>query len=158
MQLTQIAQLNLPSLQQQVLPHFFNLVCENSFLKTLLIKKQISEYDLADRCYENIKHNNYSFRYFQLSNEETFPVTDILITSFGTIVEFLTTDTKYFDDAAKFFSTNSKGRFNLPYHDGEKQQRVQCKRLKRLALFDREVDCYILKSNLFGCKITLSIR
>lgn len=157
MQLTQTAPLNLPPLQQ-VLPHFFKLVCENSLLRSLLIKKQISEFDLENLCYENTKDNNYSFRHFQLSNEETFPVTDILITSYGTIVEFLTTDTKYFDDASRFFNTNSKGRFNLPYNNGEKRFRVQCKRLKRLELFNREVDCYILKSNLFGCKITLSIR
>lgn len=140
------------------IPYFLQLVENNDLLKKIITERQLNSKDLEEFRFKRPEQNQLHIYGFQLTKDDVFSSIQILVTRFGIIIQFESPNQHYFDDAAKYFDTSSRGAVSLPYNQDEKKFPVRCKRSKRLTMLGKTIDCSIYKCDLYGCKIILSVN
>jgi penicillin-binding protein-related factor A (putative recombinase) len=138
------------------LPPFFKSLTGSRLINTAVTKCKLTDDDLIGYVYTRTNKNKVMIKNFYLSQKEHFNEVTILSTGFGVLIDFVTDDTKYFQDAHTHFNTTSVARAKASlYHQGI-AFKVKGKKINRLNLFNKKVDSTVMRSDLFGCKIMTS--
>lgn len=72
------------------------------------------------------------------------------------VLEFISKDFKYFDQADFYFNTHAVARKYPSCYKNGQEFKTQSKRFRASEMFDQKVDGTILRSDLYGCKIVIS--
>lgn len=138
------------------LPYFFKLLKEKRIIQIAIQERRLSRYDLEGFNYQIVKDNTVQIRNFELNEQLKFTTVSIFFSNYGILVDFVSRDSKYFEESSLYFNTRDKGRSKRPYIVRNKTYQVSSKRIVNTELFNKEVQGTILKSDLYGCKIMLS--
>lgn len=139
------------------LPYFFDLLKNNFLIREAVTSRVISADQLHGINYRIQKKTNaINLSNFILNEQVKFKTTNILISHFGTLVEFVSKDLKYFEQTEFYFNACVTARKHKPYYKKGKEFTAKCKRLTPLKLFDKTVHATLLQSDLYGCKIMIS--
>jgi hypothetical protein len=131
------------------LPYFFNLLKNNRVIK-------LTDSDLAGLTYTRNTASGLTLKNFKLHKDEKFNKVVILMSSFGVLIDFISRDTKYFDNASTYFNTKAVARSKPPYIKKGKVFTVKGKRIGTFNMFSGTVHCAVMQSKLYGCKIMTS--
>jgi hypothetical protein len=122
-------------------------------LNTAVTTGKLSDDDLEGLIYVRAGRNQVLLKNFALESLASFTEVGILMTNFGVLIDFITSDTRYFEDAHIYFHTSSVARARAPYIQQGKEFKVTGKKIRRFNLFDKNVHGTVMRSELFGCKI-----
>lgn len=118
--------------------------------------RTVSTDQLSGKKYNRKTPHMIRMRNYLLNNVEKFSSANILISYFGVMLEFISKDFKYFDQADFYFNTHAVARKYPSYFKNGHEFKAQSKRFKGSELFGHKVDGTILRSDLYGCKILIS--
>jgi hypothetical protein len=142
----------------EALPYFFNLLKNNSIINTAVTTGKLTDADLTGIDYSRNKRNEFLFRNFALSEHELFAEVTILLSNFGVLIDFVTNDTRYFDNTQYYFNVQAVARRKPPLFSDNKAFVVKGKRIGMLNLFSGTVQADVMRCELYGCKIMTSFH
>ena len=135
------------------LPYFFNLLQNNSLIFNAVTNKKLSDNDLYGFDYTRKDKNVVTLKNFVLDEYDQFNEVFILMSDFGVLIDFITEDTKYFEDAMLYFNTNAVARSKPAYVIDQKIFTVKGKQINKFDIFSRTVHGAVMVSECYGCKI-----
>jgi len=139
------------------IPHFIRLLIKSPLVVSTIRAKSISDIDVSDAVCVRMDGNSLELTNFELSCEEYFKSVSIVITRYGTMIDLISPDPKYFEQSAYYFNVCKAGRkIRVPYRKGRKIYQAKSKRIGNFELFDGFLQGTVLRSDLFGCKIMFS--
>lgn len=139
-----------------VLPHFFELISASPLLKKAVTYRNVSADDLEGFDHYWLTASRVILKNFEVARNEWFSEVDILMTSFGVVIDFASLDVKYFEQAKFYFNTDSLPRrralnqFDHPNHDA---LRIK---INKHDVFNKIASGTVMRSDVFGCKIMTS--
>jgi len=140
------------------LTYFFQQVEQHSLMRKVFGSDYLDDGDFAGFCFEKTGQNEFCIMGLSLSASDFFHTVLILKTRFGSVIEFETFNTSYFDNSVRYFDVDGPGRISGFYTHKKERYPIRIKRVKRVNIHGRQVDCSIQKCPLYGCKIILSFN
>ncbi|EHQ30780.1 hypothetical protein [Mucilaginibacter paludis] len=135
------------------LPYFFNLLKNNNLISNAVNNRKLSDDDLAGLDYTRKDKNAVTVKNFILDEYDQFTEVFILMSEFGVLVDFITHDTKYFENAMLYFNTNAVARRKRGYIAEQKALQVTAKQINKFDIFSVTVHGAVMISEFYGCKI-----
>jgi hypothetical protein len=135
------------------LPYFFNLLKNNNLIFNAVTNRKLSDNDLVGFDYTRKDKNAVSLKNFVLDEDDQFNEVFILMSEFGVLIDFITEDTKYFENAMQYFNTNAVARRKRGYLAEEKAFQVKAKQINKFDIFSITVHGAVMISQFYGCKI-----
>ena len=140
------------------LPYFFNLLKNNRLIYTAVTNGKLSDNDLLEFDHTRKDKNAVTLKNFVLNEHEQFNEVVILMSGFGVLIEFITHDTKYFENALLYFNTDAVARSKPAYITNQQTFAVKGKRISKFDIFLGTVHGVVMQSDLYGCKIMASFH
>lgn len=138
------------------LNYFFQKVEQHPLISRVFLYNYLNDDDFTGFCFEKIGQNEFCIIGLRLSESDFFHTATMLKTRFGSIIEFETFNTSYFDNSALYFNVDSPGRVSGFYIHKNERHPIKIKRVKRVHIHGKQVDCSIQKCPLYGCRVVLS--
>jgi len=138
--------------------YFLGQLEKNHLFSKIIAVGHISDSDLEGFCCEREGPNEFCIFGFSLPGVGFFNTVSVLTTRFGSIIELITFDTSYFDNSGQYFGMFAHGRSTGSYYNLKEKHVVKSKRVKRVSLYGKQIDCSIHKCLLYGCKIMISVQ
>jgi len=141
------------------IPYFIHLLTKNQLVLSMIKANSIGDIDLGSAAFVHSGCNSLEIDGFDLACEEYFKSVSILITRYGTLIDFTSPDPKYFDDSAYYFNIHNSGRLKRASQaDGNEPYHTKSKRIGRFELFEGCLQATVFQSEQYGSKIMLSYK
>lgn len=138
-------------------PYFIRLLIKSPLLVSTINAKAVNEIDLGEVVYTQLNRNSVELNDFELNSEEYFKSVSIIITRYGTLIDLVSPDFKYYEESAYYFNVHQAGRrvksANTVVNNDHP---AKSKRIGYFELFDGFLQGTVFRSDLYGCKIMLS--
>lgn len=141
------------------IPYFIRLLTKSELVLSTINAKSVNDINLQGVVCTQLNGNSLEISDFELSGEEYFKSVSILVTRYGTIIDFVSPDPKYFEDSAYYFNVCNSGRLKRsPYIVGSGNCLTKSKRIGNFELFAGYLQATVFKSASYGSKIMVSYK
>ena len=141
------------------IPYFIRLLTKNQLVLSTIRASSVADIDLDGTVFTHSGHNSLEINGFELTCEEHFKSVSILITRYGTLIDLISQDPKYFDESAYYFNVYNSGRLKrTSQHNSGQSHRTKSKRIGQFNLFGGCLQATVFRSEQYGSKIMLSYR
>jgi len=136
------------------IPYFICLLAKNKLVRSTVNARSVSDIDLQGLVCTQLKENLLEISDFELSCEEYFKSVSILVTRYGTMIDLVSPDAKYFEDSAYYFNIHTSGRLRRSPHLVDTENRfTKSKRVGNFELFSGSLQATVFKTASYGSKI-----
>jgi len=141
------------------IPYFIRLLTKNQLVLSTISARSIGDIDLSGMVLTRSGRNSLEIDGFELAYKEYFKSVSILITRYGTLIDFISQDPKYFDESAYYFNVYNPGRLKRgSQHNAGEPHRTKSKRIGQFELFEGCLQATVFQSEQYGSKIMLSYK
>jgi hypothetical protein len=137
----------------QELPLFFELISKSALLNKAVTDCCVSDDDLEGFDHYRPTTSRIILKNFEVARNVWFSEVDILMTRFGVLIDFISLDVKYFENAKIYFNTTSTPRRKPFKHYSDPHHGAKHIKISSFDLFSKSVNGCVIRSDVFGCKI-----
>jgi hypothetical protein len=135
---------------------FSRLIESNELIKSVIINNGFLKIDFSQLDYTKEWDNQYIFKNIHL-NEYTFKAIEVQVTPENIWLSLLSDNTVFFENPMLFFDNEGIKHEKEPYIIDGKEIKEFRRKLGSIILFNRSARVSVLKSDLYGCIIKLTI-